>query len=62
MDNFLAISGWLFALGSLIVNIIQLRNNNKLKKQIEISSNNQQSHSGHGDNINVGGDANINKS
>ena len=66
MEDFLSITGWLIALGSLIVNIVQLRANKRLKNQISLNmksspDSNQQTHSGTGDNINVGGDANINK-
>lgn len=70
MGNFIEYTGWLIALLSLVVNIIQVFKNNQLKKEIKLnqrqdghqnqqvgnnSTANQQSHSGNGDNINVGG-------
>ena len=70
MVMFLTISGWLIALASLIVNILQLRTNNALKAKItnptqtvgNHSNGTQQTHSGTGDNITVKGNADIKKS
>ena len=65
--TFLDLSGWAIALISLIVNVLQLLKNNDLKKRLskatqhvgDNSEANQQTHSGHGDNINVRGNARI---
>lgn len=65
--DFWTISGWVIALLSLIVNFLQLLKNNELKHQIinpsqkagKKSNLNQQSHSGHGDNININGNVDI---
>lgn len=54
-NNFLQYSGWAIALLSLIVNILQLMQNNSLRKKIQKT---KQKHSGTGDNINVGGNYN----
>jgi hypothetical protein len=67
--SFWTISGWLFALLSLIVNFLQLRKNKKLKENVislkqNASGNShatQQHHSGNGDNINAGGNLNLKK-
>ncbi|MNT83160.1 hypothetical protein D3C72_2229860 [compost metagenome] len=64
---FWTISGWLIALLALIVNYLQLQQNNGLKEQLnklnqnvrDNSSANQQTHSGQGHNINIGGNAHI---
>lgn len=66
-DDFLKISGWIVAVLSLIVNVMQLLKNNALKQQISKASQrvgdnstaNQQTHSGSGHNVNAGRDANI---
>lgn len=68
MDNdFFQISGWLFAVISVIVNVLQLVQNSSLKKRLakskqsvgDNSTANQQTHSGTGHNINSGGNANV---
>lgn len=60
--------GWTLAAISLIVNILQLRQNNRLKNQINTSGTqrvganaqaDQQTHSGTGHNVKSGGDVNI---
>lgn len=66
---FWTITGWLIALLSLIVNILQLRENRKLKgattKNTQSAGDHSklihQTHSGHGDNINVAGKTGIRK-
>ena len=66
-SNFLAISGWIIALLSLVVNFLQLQNNKSLKKKLTTSSLNvgenstgtQQTHSGEGHNVNSGGNVDI---
>lgn len=63
------ISGWVIALLSLVVNVLQLIKNNELRHQITnpaqiVGTNskaNQQTHSGQGDNININGNADIRK-
>ena len=67
MDNsFLSISGWVIAVLALIVNVIQLFQNNSLKKKIvhyqQLGNNStavHQNNSGTGDNTNAGRDVNI---
>lgn len=61
--SFWTISGWAIALLSLVVNFLQLKKNNELKKKVtkstqqigDNSSGTQQTHSGGGHNISAGG-------
>lgn len=65
---FWTITGWIIALLALIVNVLQLFQNRKLKKVIiqiqdssSTNSSTKQTHSGKGDNITIRGNANITK-
>jgi hypothetical protein len=68
-DTFLKISGWAIAAVSLIVNILQLRKNNELKRKTTTTSQtlgtnsraNQQVSTGAGSNYASGRDTNIGK-
>lgn len=62
---FWTVSGWIIALLALLVNILQLIKNNELKNKIalfEVKNNvttAQQTHSGHGHNINAANNVKI---
>ena len=65
--EFLEVSGWILAVISLIVNILQYFKNADLKTQVskqnigDNSEGTQQTHTGTGHNINTRGNVNVNQ-